>query len=83
MWLILSLAAAMLWGLNYVLVEHAVRRVSPFTVVWAELLVSLPLVYGAAMVSGRISPDIVTIQTDARAKTLVLASVATFLAASI
>ena len=83
MWLLLSLGAAIFWGLNYALIERVVRRISPFTLVLAELVISLPIVLYVAIASGRLAPDITRIQTDTRTRNLLLASVFTFLVASI
>ena len=82
MWLLLALTASLLWGLNYVLAEKAMLRISPLTLMALELFVGAVLATVAALLSGSFRHDLALLARDRGSMLLVGASVVAFTTAN-
>jgi len=80
-WYVPAIAAALVWGLHYPLIEHALRRVSLPTVV---LLTALPMAFVALAFPARLADDWrAVLQLPAGERALIAAIALTSLAGTV
>lgn len=82
MWLALALGASVLWGLNYVLAEKAMLRISPFSLMALELAFAAIVATLFAMSMGALRGDLALLARDRSALVLVASSLVAFTAAN-
>lgn len=75
LWIILSLTAAALWGLDYALTEKALTRVSIPTLMILHLIATIIVVIIYAIIKGGILNDFNTILSDKKLSLLILVAV--------
>ncbi|HYD03560.1 MAG TPA: DMT family transporter [Alphaproteobacteria bacterium] len=83
LWIILSILAAIFWGLNYVLGERILKQISVATLMSLELFFALIVVITVGLLKGSIATDLQTIWTDKKLAMFVILSIIAFTLGSI
>jgi len=83
MWIVYALTASFIWGFDYVIAEKLLKKITPTTLLFFELLVATIGVFLFALLNGKLSKDISAITHSRQTDIYLVVGILTFAIANI